>query len=141
MLLSISLAAAMAAIAFGVVHVAGVTAEDRFTLVHLEFAAVVLVPAALLIAERWPLDRAVRRTTRARARRTADGGPGAVGRRSTAASAARGSPRGGQLVRVGVAGSGAPVPVRGAPVRGGRVLNSGCVRGGRVGCAGAGGGG
>jgi hypothetical protein len=53
MLLSISLAAAMAAIAFGVVHVAGVTAEDRFTLVHLEFAAVVLVPAALLIAERW----------------------------------------------------------------------------------------
>ena len=35
-------------------HVAGVTAEDRFTLVHLEFAAVVLVPAALLIAERWP---------------------------------------------------------------------------------------
>ena len=66
MLLSISLAAAMAAIAFGVVHVAGVTAEDRFTLVHLEFAAVVLVPAALLIAERCAVDRAVRRTTRAR---------------------------------------------------------------------------
>ena len=33
MLLSISRAAAMAAIAFGGMHVAGVTAEDRFTLV------------------------------------------------------------------------------------------------------------
>ena len=101
MLLSISLAAAMAAIAFGVVHVAGVTAEDRFTLVHLEFAAVVLVPAALLIAERWPWTEQSAARLGLPARRTADGGPGAVGRRSTAASAARGSPRGGQLSGLG----------------------------------------
>ena len=91
MLLSISLAAAMAAIAFGVVHVAGVTAEDRFTLVHLEFAAVVLVPAVLLIVERWPWTEQSAARLGLPARRTADGGPGAVGRRrSTAASAARG---------------------------------------------------
>ena len=65
MLRSISLAAAMAAIAFGVVHVAGVTAEDRFTLVHREFAAVVLVPACAADRGAVAVDRAVRRTTRA----------------------------------------------------------------------------
>ena len=75
MLLSISLAAAMAANAFGVVHVAGVTAEDRFTLVHLEFAAVVLVPAALLIAERWPWTEQSAARLGLPARRSADGGP------------------------------------------------------------------
>ena len=37
-----------------------------------------------------------------------------------------------------VAGSGAPSPVRGAPVSGGRVPSTGCGRGGRVGCAGPG---
>ena len=76
MLRSISLAAAMAAIAFGVVHVAGVTAEDRFTLVHLEFAAVVLVPAAaLLIAVRWPWTEQSAARLGLPARRSADGGP------------------------------------------------------------------
>ena len=76
MLRSISLAAAMAANAFGVVHVAGVTAEDRFTLVHLEFAAVVLVPAAaLLIAERWPWTEQSAARLGLPARRSADGGP------------------------------------------------------------------
>ena len=65
MLRGIRLAAAMAAIAFGVMHVAGVTAEDRFTLVHLEFAAVVLVPACAADRGAVAVDRAVRRTTRA----------------------------------------------------------------------------
>jgi hypothetical protein len=49
----------------GVAHASGVTAEDRFTLVHLECAAVVLDPAMLLIAGAVAVDRAVRRTTRA----------------------------------------------------------------------------
>jgi len=61
--------------AFGVMHVAGVTAEDRFTLVHLEFAAVVLVPAALLIVERWPWTEQSAARLGLPARRSADGGP------------------------------------------------------------------
>lgn len=60
MLLLIMIVAALVAIAFGVAHAAGVSTDDQITLMHLQLAAVVLVPAALLLAGAVALDRAIR---------------------------------------------------------------------------------
>ena len=64
-LLAVGFAAVVTALVFAAGRAGGVTADDRFTLVHLALAGVVLVPAALLVAAAAALDRAARRRNRA----------------------------------------------------------------------------
>ena len=49
-LLAVGFAAVVTALVFAAGRAGGGTADDRFTLVHLALAGVVLVPAALLVA-------------------------------------------------------------------------------------------